>query len=150
MAQITFDPSQQSTIWFRCARNGSKKFVFKNTDGTPFSLSGKTFAAFIKETSHSTAVKISLNTVIGGAGNNELTVSITSAQSNIKAKDYYFELWDTTAKITYINGISPFTNGVFDGVDDSVDNITIQLSGGDVQIYISNGGGSSTDLVFAI
>lgn len=144
MALITFDPSKQSTVYFRCNRAGSKKFIFKNSDTlAAYSLSGKVFKAFIKETPQSVNTKIDLTCTVGGAGSNELTVTITSAQAAIKAKDYYFELWETTEKITYINAIAPFTNGVFDGIDDTDENILIQLSGNDVIIYLTVGGGAS-------
>lgn len=149
MKQTTFDPSKELQIFLRVARDGSKSFVFTSS-GVAYNLSALTFQLFVKNFPHSSSTVISLTIAngglsIGGTGNGTLSASFTVAETTLKAKDYYWELYCITTRETWLNGICIIHDGQFDGVDSDTTDLTINLSGGDVDVEITAGtGGLST------
>lgn len=140
---ITFDPSANETIKFRCNRNGSKKFIFLlASDSTAWDLSTKNFQAFVKVKPQSANHLIDLTASVGGIGNNELTLSITNLQSDVDPFDYYFELYESVSKKTWISAVARFVNGPDDQVDDTDETISVVLDGDDVVISVAESGGS--------
>jgi hypothetical protein len=138
---LTFDPAEGLTLFFRIARAGSKKFVFKNEDDSPYAISASTWQLNIKKESGSVTNVLQLlpgtGLTIGGAGNNEITVSVSEATSNLAERSYYWELFNDTTNITWLNGQAYFYTGVVD-TSDSVTDITIDLGETTVEITVEN------------
>jgi hypothetical protein len=138
MKKATFDPARRLDLYFRVKRNGSKSFVFVNSNGEPRLLIYEEYELIIKEYAGG-RISISLPLTISG---NVLSASITEELSNINQGEYYWELNRTDTGKTWLCGKAIFHNGVFDGVDDSTPEFTISDSGETIQITITESGGS--------
>lgn len=151
----TIDPSRRLDFPFRLRRAGSKKFIFLDENGTAIDISGYGFVLNIKEYPGARTNVISLTVgsglTVGGAGNNELTASLTVANTSVQEQEYYWELYKGSTSKTYLNGLAPAHNGVFDGVSNDQDTLTITDGSSEVTINISDsvsgGGGGSGDVV---
>lgn len=129
IASTTIDPSRRLDLYLRVKRAGSKKFIFVDDEGLPINISAYSFALYIKDYSGDISNTISLSVgsglAVGGAGNNELTASFSVANTNIKEGKYYWELVKGSTTKTYLNGEVIAHNGLFDGVSNDEDTITI-------------------------
>lgn len=138
----TIDPSRRLDFPFRLRRAGSKKFIFQNSDGTAIDISTYDFVLNIKEypgaRTNTIQLTIGSGLTVGGAGNNELTASLTVANTSIREQEYYWELYKESTSKTYLNGLAPAHNGVFDGVSNDEDTLTITDGSSEVTITISD------------
>jgi hypothetical protein len=125
----TIDPSRRLDLYLRVKRAGTKKFIFVDDDGAAINVSSYSFALYVKEYAGDISNTISLSVgsglTVGGAGNNELTASFSAANTNIKEGKYYWELVKGSTSKTYLNGEVIAHNGLFDGVINDEDTITI-------------------------
>lgn len=151
--RITFDPSQPIEVYLRVNRAGTaKRLVFTDSNGLPFDISGYVFEFFVKETAKSEDKNISLTVANGGLSvsgddNNQLNLILTSTHTDIRAKHYYGELYESTQQLTWLNAEVIAHNGKFDGVSET-DGITISLDGEDINITVEmSGGGGDGDVV---
>lgn len=138
---ITFDPSAPLNLYFRIARSGSKKLVFKNTDETPYDISGGTWLLRIKNSAQSSTNVLQLSSgsglTIGGDDNNEMTISVTETTSNLPEKIYYWELFNDTTNVTWLCGDCYFYSGVTNN-NDSTTEITVDLGETTVEITVQD------------
>lgn len=138
----TIDPSRRLDFPFRLRRAGSKKFIFLNSSGTALDISSFGFVLNIKEYPGARTNVISLSVgsglTVGGAGNNELTASFTVANTSVQEQEYYWELYKGSTSKTYLNGLAPAHNGVFDGVSNDQDTLTITDGSSEVTINITD------------
>lgn len=146
MNKATFDPARRLDLYFRCDRAGSKNFVFAYSDGTPYSFIYEEFQFYIYRYQGEKKVLLELLTV---SNQSTLTSSITVAQSNIDAAEYYYELFNSQTNETWLCGDAIFHNGKFDGVSTDTENVTIQINGEEINITLevtpaSASGGSGT------
>lgn len=133
MNKATFDPARRLDLYFRCARDGSKDFVFTYSDGTPYSFIYEEFQFYIYRYQGEKKVLLELLTV---SNQDTLTSSITVAQSNIDAAEYYYELFNSQTNETWLCGDAIFHNGKFDGVSTDTENVTIQINGEEINITL--------------
>jgi hypothetical protein len=136
MKSATYDPSRRLDLYFRCNRAGSKTFKFYDESDVAVNVSGYNYSVRIYEYEGADDPVITLTSVVGGAGSNELTSSITVSQSNINEGKYYWELYKGSTDKTHINGTAIFHNGKFDGVSSDTEEITINDGGNDVTITL--------------
>lgn len=144
----SFDPAKLLALYFRIARAGSKRFIFKYSAGDPFDISAIEFELIIKRwLDGEETLKLTLGDglSIGGAGNNELTVELDEDDTNIGAATYFWQLYNATAIKTWLNGDAHFHNGKFDAPTDSETELTITTEGETITITI-NDGGDITDI----
>jgi hypothetical protein len=128
--QVTFDPSARLDLFFRIGRSGSKKLIFVDDEEEAYSIAAGAFQLNIK-----TAPGVSTNVIQlteasgltkGGAGNNELTIAITDVQSTIAENLYYYELYNTVTKKTWLSGNAHFYNSISEPVNSDT-TVTIEL-----------------------
>lgn len=128
MKSATLDPSKLLYLYFRKNRAGSKKFIFLDSDGNPFDISAIDFELFVTTNPGSRAKLIDLTIgsglTVGGAGDNELTATVTSDDTNINEGTWFWELYRSDTEKTWLNGKAIFHVGEFDGVE-TPDPITI-------------------------
>lgn len=138
----TIDPSRRLDFPFRLRRAGSKKFIFLNSDGTALDISSFDFVLNIKEYpgARTNIIQLTIGSglTVGGAGNNELTASLTVANTSVQEQEYYWELYKGSTSKTYLNGLAPAHNGVFDGVSNDQDTLTVTDGSSEVTITISD------------
>lgn len=122
----TFDPARRLEVYFRIRRNGSKTFTFYDSDGAPYPISDKTFEFIVKTNSGDRTNQIRLTESDGISKTfNALVVTVDSDDTNIKEGEYYWELYISSTSKTWLSGKAFFHNGVFDGVGEESDEITI-------------------------
>lgn len=138
----TFDPSRRLDIHFRIKRVGSKKFIFVDEDGAAIDISTFAFALYIREYAGARTNTISLTVgsglTVGGSGNNELTASFTVANTTVNEKEYYWELYKGLTSKTYLSGKAFAHNGVFDGVSNDSESVTITDETDTVTVVLSD------------
>lgn len=138
----TIDPSRRLDFPFRIRRAGSKKFIFLNSDGTALDISSFDFVLNIKEypgaRTNTIQLTIGSGLTVGGAGNNELTASLTVTNTSVQEQEYYWELYKGSTSKTYLNGLAPAHNGVFDGVSNEQDTLTVTDGSSEVTITVSD------------
>jgi hypothetical protein len=142
----SFDPSKLLTLYFRIARAGSKKFIFKDAGGDPFDISAIDFELKVKRYKDGEDVfKLDLidGLTVGGAGLNELTAVVDDLITALDPGTYYWQLYNVTTKKTWLNGDAPFHDGKFDAPNDSEDEIVINPDGETVTITISDAAAAS-------
>lgn len=146
--QLTFDPAESLNIYFRVARVSSRKFVFTDENGDPYDISAISFELNVKKSPQISDDVLHLTIgdglTISGAGNNELNVSVNDTDSDIPEAVYYWELYNDTSKETWIFGSAYFYKGSV-GEFNSVNELTVNLSGDTVLITIHNSGITSID-----
>ena len=129
IASATIDPSRRLDLYLRVKRAGTKKFIFVDDDGASINISSYSFALYVKQyagdISNTISLTIGSGLTVGGSGNNELTASFSTTNTNIKEGKYYWELVKGSTTKTYLNGEVIAHNGVFDGVSNDEDTITI-------------------------
>jgi hypothetical protein len=137
---LTFDPYAAVNLHFRRARNATKKFVFTQ-NGSAYDLSSTTLQLNVRTSSGQTTnilQRISGNGLtIGGAGNNELTVSFSEIHTDLAPRIYYWELYNATNKTTWLAGQFTIYVGVVDPIDTSL-SITINTDPSVVNVDISD------------
>jgi hypothetical protein len=144
MKKATFDPAKRLDLYFRINRNGSKAFVFKNSEGEARSLAYEEFEFNIKEYSGG-RISISIPLTIS---ENILTAEITEALSRVNEGEYYYELIRSDIGKTWLNGKAIFHNGVFDGVDNDTEDITISETGETIEITVMESGTGGSGPVY--
>lgn len=138
MKKATFDPAKRLDLYFRINRNGSKAFVFLNSDGSARSLIYEEYEMTIKEYAGgriSIAIPLSIT-------DNTITASITDALSKVNEGEYYWELKRVDNGKTYLCGKAFFHNGIFDGVDEESTELVINEGGETIEITVNESGGS--------
>jgi hypothetical protein len=144
-SKVTFDPSQPLEVYFRKNRAWvTRRFVFKDQDENDFNVSGYTLEMFFKDTKESTDKRLSLTIANGGltlsgTNSNIITPHADENQTNIRAREYYGEFYESSQKITWLNLKGICHNGEFDGVVET-ENVTVSLDGVDVVITVDLGG----------
>jgi hypothetical protein len=138
---ISLDNSKPLDLYFRRARDASKRFVFKNEDGSAYAINGSTWHVNIKTTSGSSTNILQLTSgsglTIGGVGNNEITISVTEATSDLPREVYYWELFNDTTNQTWISGEARFFSGNNPKADSTgVSEITLDLGDSTVEITL--------------
>lgn len=105
----TFDPAEPLMINFRINRNGSVDFVFKDSNGSDYDISGIDFEFFVKESADNVSKIISLteNNGITISGST-LTVTVSSTQTNLCRGKKYWELYLVNLKKTWLYGNANF------------------------------------------
>jgi hypothetical protein len=85
----TFDPAERLDLYYRKNRDGAITLVFTSSSGGAYNISANTFILKIKYKTSDITDVLSLTSgsglTIGGVSNNELMVSITESQSDIKS-----------------------------------------------------------------
>lgn len=141
---VTIDPSKLLYLYIRVKRAGTKKFIFKNSAGTAVDVSSYNFELFIQRNYGAREKSISLTVgsglAIGGAGNNELTATFTSTNTNLDEGEYFWELYKGSTEKTYLNGKAILHRGEFDGIENDEETIIIDDAGTDVVITVSESG----------
>jgi hypothetical protein len=128
--QATFDPSGILNLHFRIARAGSKKLIFLDANADPYSISSGTFQLNIKTHAGASTNVIQLTEgsglTKGGASNNELTITFTEVQTNISETRYYWELYNTVTKKTWLSGGAYFYQSINEQLTSETE-VTIEL-----------------------
>jgi hypothetical protein len=139
----TIDPSRRLDLYFRIKRAGTKKFIFVDADGAPINISTHDYALYIKEyagaRTNTIALTIGSGMAVGGAGSNELTATFTAVNTNVKEGEYYVELYKGLTSKTYTTGKAFAHNGVFDGVSNESETLTISDESDTVTITVTDG-----------
>lgn len=142
----TIDPSKRLDLYSRVKRVGSKKFIFLDSTGDPVDITsfGFQFKVYAFAGAYQTRLSFAVGTglTISGSGNNELTVSFTAANLNMKEGEYFYELYKSSTQKTYITGNFILNLGVFDGVDSDTTTLTIDDSGVIEITVVDSGSGS--------
>lgn len=139
--KATFDPARELELFFRCNRNGSKDFVFLDSDGLPYSLIYEDVEFNIYRNQGDKKVLIQLGV---SYANNIVSTSITDDQSNINEGKYYWELYRPYLGKTWVTGYAHFHNGVFDGDDSDGESVSIVVSDSGDVVQITVNGDRST------
>jgi hypothetical protein len=152
----TFDTAKRLDLYARKNRDGSKKFTFLTSSGTAYDISAIDFKLNIKSKARDTTNVLQLTVgsglTVGGTGNNELTVTLTDTQTNIKAVNYYWELFNDTADKTWLHGEFIVSNGLSEEITES-SSVTVNLDPDVIEITIGESaallsGGSAKQLPF--
>ncbi len=142
--RLSFDPARLLTIYFRIERDGSRLLVFKNPDGTDYDVTTSEWEFFIKHKSDSTNKVMSL-TIGDGltfVDTNKIQIDFTAENTNVREKEYFYELLNTTTNETWLNGAACAHDGKFD--DKSSENtVTIALLGNEIILTVVTGGSSA-------
>lgn len=145
MKSVTFDPAAIVTIYHRTGRAGSKTLVFANADGTPYSILGIAFQFLVKRQPGADAVitlTVGSGLAISGADNNELTISFTELQ-NFLPTTYFYELYNSTIKKTWLNGDFIVHAGKFNSFSGS-ETVTV-TTGENIEVTITDSTISTID-----
>jgi hypothetical protein len=126
--KATFDPAQRLDLYFRKFRDGSKTFIFRNEDGSAYSLEGLEFEI--------RGIEAALDAL-----DNELEITV-DGEANPRSDSDFWELICTTFGKTWLCGTAFFTEALPAIIND-VENITINLEGEPVIITISDAGNSA-------
>jgi hypothetical protein len=128
--QATFDPSAILNLYFRISRAGSKKLIFLDEDAEAYSIAASTFVLNVKTSPGASTNVFQLTEVSGltkgGVGNNELTIAVTEIQSALSDNLYYWELYNTTTKKTWLSGNAYFYHQINDQLTSDTE-VTIEL-----------------------
>jgi hypothetical protein len=137
MAQAILDTSGKLDLYFRVARVGSKLLTFLH-NGSAYSLAGRTFQLNIKNGPNSVLNVVQL---LSGSGltilNNTIAIATTELQSLIAEHVYYWELYETVTKQTWLCGKACFTKREPPALNDSA-SVTVKLDPDTVVINIGN------------
>lgn len=151
MSAVTFDPSRRLDIYFRQARAGEKILTFVDDVADPFDITAIDFELLIKDAFGNTVVTYTEGNglTIGGADDNELTITFDEDSTDIPTAEYYWQLNNMTDVTTWLNGKAFCHTGIFDGVTET-DTITVSVEGDSITITIESGGGGSGDVVTVV
>lgn len=145
----TFDPSKRLDLYFRINRDGSKRFIFFDTNGNEFDITGISFELLIRDYPGAKPKVISMTS---GAGLeipvyeiNILDVSVTADQTLLNEGEFYWELYLINEKRTWLSGKAFFHNGEFDGVENDTESLTIIQNGETIQITVQGSVGSGVE-----
>lgn len=144
-----FDPSKRLDLYFRINRDGAKRLTFLDSADDPYDITAIGFEFFIKEYPGAKQKVISLTI---GAGLeipayevNILDIEVEASTTILNEGEYYWELYLTDQKKTWLNGKAFFSNREFDGVRNYTETITSMTDIGEViQITISDSPGSGS------
>src|SRR5690606_19294266 len=106
MAQVRFDIAERLDLYFRIARSGSKTFTFVDASGDPFDVSGFTWEFRIRPFGSTTNIVEITPTVDA----NTIDVAVTDEDSTIPEKLYFWELYESSEKKTWLCGNAHFTS----------------------------------------
>lgn len=141
LRSATFDPARRLDLYFRLNRSGNKRFIFIDSSGDSYDISGIDFQLFVSDYPGARQNRISL-TIGSGLSvpayeDNILDAEVTADQTPINEGEYYWELYVISDKKTWLCGKAYFHNGEFDGVGGDTDTLTISEYGEIVQVTIS-------------
>jgi hypothetical protein len=143
----TFDPAERLDLYYRKNRDGAITLVFTSSSGGAYNISANTFILKIKYKTSDITDVLSLTSgsglTIGGVSNNELMVSITESQSDIKSVKYYWELFNDTTNQTWLCGDFVLYTGNHADIGDSSSS-TILVGGTTISVSITLAGSASS------
>lgn len=145
--QVTFDPASNVDIHFRKNRNGSKVFRFLDSDGNAFNVSAITFILNVKSSSGKTETLItkSIGSGLTLSASNEITVSFSETETNIREREYYWEFFNDTNKTTWLCGDFIIYTGEHEPIDTELD-VTVNTDPDLIVITISDSMSSASGL----
>jgi hypothetical protein len=138
MAAANFDPAGKLDLVFRVARAGAKTLNFVDTNGEAFSLSGRVFQFNLKEKANNDENVFQLLDGDGlTVGASSIVIEVDEEETAIRPKTYYWELYETVGKKTWLCG-----NAYFISRDPSSENdaltATVRLDPDTITVTISN------------
>ena len=137
MAQVDFDIAGQLDLRFRRARAGSKTLTFLDVDEEEYDISGITFQLNVKTNERASTNVFQLTSGSGlSIATNVMTVSVTENQSDLAGDMYWWELYDSTNKKTWLCGRAYFTLSEPSDLEDS-NTVTVDLDPDTVQVNIT-------------
>jgi hypothetical protein len=142
MAKAIFDIAGKLDLLFRIARVGNKTFTFVDADSVAYSLSGLTFQLNVKELPSSSTNVFQLTSGSGlTIGSNTIAIAVTEVQTALTEKLYYWELYETSVKKTWLCGNCYFISRDPSSESDAT-TVTVSLDPDTITVTIS--GGTST------
>jgi len=144
MAEITADPAKELTAYFRINRDGSLTFNCVDSGGAAFSLAGHTIVANFKRRPNESTNFLQLTSGSGitvNASSFVLTLTKTQA-AKFREQTWFLEIVVTVSAIekTWITCNAVFHNGLFDGLTDSTETLTINTGAATVTMTINDSG----------
>lgn len=137
----TFDPSRRLDLYFRINRAGSKRFVFVDSDGADYDISGIDFELFISDYPGARVKRLSLTIgdglVLLPYESNLFDAEVTADETIANEGEYYWELYLRNEEKTWLSGKAFFHNGEFDGVNSDTETFTISTTGETIQITVN-------------
>ena len=137
MSRITgFDPSRAVDLNFRINREGTVTIPVYGSDELAFPLIYEDFQFTVKKFAGDRTNVIDLSVGSGlSIDDNELTITITQALSNLPEGEYYYELIQIDDNQTWLNGTAFFYNSRRDAENDDISlNLTTEPI---INVYIN-------------
>lgn len=142
MAKVTTDSAGKLELYFRVARASvPKTLTFKDVNGNAYSIAGITFLLnFIDPNTGSTVLSLASGTGLT-IGSSSITFSLTEVQSALPKDLYYWELYDSTNKRSWIYDKSYFIKREPPDIDNETE-LTVKLTGETINVTVTTGSGS--------
>jgi hypothetical protein len=142
MAKAIFDIAGKLDILFRIARAGNKTFTFLDADEAEYSLDGLVFELNVKELPDSAANVFQLTDGSGlTIGTNTIAIAVDEEQTDIPERLYFWELYETVGKKTWLCGTAYFISR--DPSENDATTATVRLDPDTITVTISGGGGTT-------
>jgi hypothetical protein len=146
MTKAIFDIAGDLDLVFRIARTGSKTLNFIDPDQVAYPLAGNTFQLNVKLKPNSEDNIFQLTSGNGlTVGASSIAIAVDEARTDLKEKIYFWELYETVNKKTWLCGNAYFIKKKPVNDSDST-TVTVRLNPDVVTVIISNtvGGGSGS------
>lgn len=137
---ISLDPSKAVSIRMRRATQAIFKIIFKDAVEDPYPITGIPFRLLVQNAQDKNVITLAIGSglTIGGAGNNELTVTITDVQSDMNPSIYFWKLMNDSAKLAWLNGDFTIHVGKTDAPDPEEVNVSISDTSDTIALTITS------------
>lgn len=142
---INLDGYAPLNLELRKARNQSVDFTFLD-DLVAYDVSSNAYELLVKSSANKSAnvIRLTIGSGLTISPSNVLHAAFTSIQTNILARDYYWELYEANAVKTWLSGTFKIYEGETDIIDNDT-NVTVNIGGNTVTVNVSSvGSGTSS------
>lgn len=140
MRKATFDPAKRIDIYFRCNRNGSIDFIFQYSNESPYSMIYEDieFNLYGSEGEKKKILNLTHGNGVSFPAGNRARVTVTDTNTNINEGQYYYELYRPNLGKTWVTGYAYCHNGIYDGVTEDSETVTVNENGEEITITVTN------------